>query len=101
MITSPGGQGVILIGGYNALEHQISKSLIELKSSSMDCEEMEFINLNNETIKEIKCIYYYRGNTAWNVLDQTLQYSRKWHIALPISNDFANCDYNIFGNDGD
>ena len=90
MVTSPGGQGVILIGGYNSLDHQISKSLIELRSRALvDCEEIVFINLNNETIKEIKCSYYYFASAAWNVLDQTLQYSKKWHITLPISDDLT------------
>ena len=52
MVTSPNGQGVMVLGG-SSLSHQI----FELKSRIM----------------------------IWSRLNQTLQYGRNSHVALPIS----------------
>ena len=55
MVTSPDGQGVMVIGGYNEDEDDHSS------------------------------IYELRGNPLrWTLLKQKLKYPRKWHVSIPI-----------------
>ena len=68
IITSPNGQGVILVGGFNHSEKTYSDALIELTGSD---------------IEDLK----------WTILEQKLQFVRERHVAIQISdfkNDFKN-----------
>ena len=62
MVSSPSGQGVVVIGGYNHNEFKYSNNFLELHSSQM----------------------------KWIKLQQTLQYARSHHIVFAIPNDFTN-----------
>ena len=55
MVTSPSGQGVILIGGFNLSEGKHSDTMIELTASM-----------------------------KWKTLEQKLKYPRDRHVTLPI-----------------
>ena len=59
MITSPNRKGVILIGGHNHTEHEISHDLIEWQSSKAE----------------------------WTILDKKLEHARSSHLAFPIPCD--------------
>ena len=65
MITSPNGQGVVLIGGYLNWANLFSKSMIELWGNNLE-------------------------NLKWITLKQTLQFARRHHVAFLIPDDFAN-----------
>ena len=74
MVTSPIGNGVVLIGG------KIGRNAnhLELKRSE---EYNDFIELSGDSICQLK----------WAKLDQKLQYKRYEHVAFPISNEaFSN-----------
>ena len=60
MLTSPNGQGVIMIGGYNSNKPGVSYSFIELDAKTM----------------------------KWTILNTKLQYARKGHVAFYISDNF-------------
>ena len=63
MVTSPNGDGVVLLGGYNSKAYKYSKAIIELKGTTL----------------------------KWVTLNQTLRYPRKWHVALPIPDELTTC----------
>ena len=63
MVTSPNGQGVIVMGGYKDDERQVSDSIIELSGKTID-------------------------SLKWRVLKLTLQFPRQSFVVLPISKDF-------------
>ena len=65
MITSPNGQGVVLIGGYLNWANLFSKSMIELWGNNLE-------------------------NLKWITLKQTLQFARRHHVAFLVPDDFAN-----------
>ena len=67
MVTSPNGQGVILVGGFNHSEKTYSDALIELTGSDID------------TLK-------------WTIMEQKIQFFRERFVAIPISdlNDLKN-----------
>ena len=56
MAESPDGRGVILFGGYST-ETQWEKRILELRA----------------------------GADSWNILDITLQKSRKYHVVIPLT----------------
>ena len=60
LITSPDGNGAILVGGFNAKTGQSSNELLE-----------------------------FRQSTGWTTLSQKLRYGRQFQIVVPISNDFC------------
>ena len=66
MITSPTEKGVLMIGGWkqNFGKYSNSAGILELSGHS------------KETLK-------------WKILEQKLQYPRRDHISLSISNDIA------------
>ena len=62
MVTSPSGDGVIVIGGYNSDKEQNSRAIYELKSQT----------------------------SRWTTLEQSLEHtpSGAGLIAIPISEEF-------------
>ena len=67
MVTSPGGSGVLVIGGFNYNADDYSLAIMELKGN---------------TFQSLK----------WTTLEPSLQFKRKNHVALPIPDEFAKCD---------
>ena len=67
MITSPGGSGVLVIGGFNYNADDYSIAIMELKGNTFESLE-------------------------WTTLKPSLQFNRKNHVALPIPDEFAQCD---------
>ena len=65
MVTSPNGQGVIIIGGYNHSRMTYSDVFLELKV------------VGNEL--------------KWVQMKSTLKNSRYRHLAIPVPNDFFDC----------
>ena len=61
MVTSPSGEGVIIIGGWNENTKKYSKALLELKGSPLE----------------------------WVPLKQTLRYRRKDHVAVAIPRELV------------
>lgn len=67
MVTSPDGEGVVLIGGFNVNANQYSQGLIELRGSSI------------ETLE-------------WKFLEQSLTFQRRNHVSFPIPDEMTNCN---------
>ena len=67
MVTSPTEKGVVLIAGYNESECEHSNALIELSHD------------------------FKSGKFKWNILNQTLVYPRRQHLAFPITHQL--CSY--------
>ena len=63
MVTSPNGQGVIVMGGYKDNERKVSDAIIELCGKTID-------------------------SMKWKVLNMTLQFHRQSFVVLPITNEF-------------
>ena len=64
MVTSPNGQGVVLIGG-SLMGFMFSPAMIELWGNSLE-------------------------NLKWIQLNHKLQFARRHHVAFLIPDDFAN-----------
>ena len=74
MVTSPDGQGVLLVGGYNDDTNEVTNLILELNGETME----------------------------WNFLKQTLKWPRKGHVAFQIPDSLvkneneSNNEKNIF-----
>ena len=55
MAQSPDGRGVLLFGGYNAVENTLEDRILELRA----------------------------GANSWNILNITLQNRRGYHVVIP------------------
>ena len=67
LVTSPDGNGIILLGGYQG--STTSAKILELR----------------------------RGDTngwasSWTTLKQELKYARKLHVAIPVPNELTTCE---------
>ena len=74
MVTSPRGNGVILIGG---VEGDPSWSRTEKKHFG----EKALFELRGNSIESLK----------WIQLKQTLEYGRSYHLAVPVPDEMTTC----------
>ena len=72
MVTSPDGNGIILIGGQyisytNPFDHNITANILELRRDTNG------------------------WASSWTTMKQKLKYARVLHVAIPIPNEFTTC----------
>ena len=76
MVTSPDGNGIILIGGQ----------LIKLRRDKSGWESW------NITAKILELRRHSNGwASSWTTMKQKLKYARILHVAIPIPNEFTTC----------
>ena len=67
MVTSPDGNGIILIGGQTGESWNITAKILELRRHSNG------------------------WASSWTTMKQKLKYARHLHVAIPIPNEFTTC----------
>ena len=76
MVTSPDGNGIILIGGQH----------IKLRRDKSGWESW------NITAKILELRRHSNGwASSWTTMKQKLKYARNQHVAIPIPNEFTMC----------
>ena len=67
MVTSPDGNGIILIGGQTSESWNITAKILELRRDTNG------------------------WASSWTTMKQKLKYARVLHVAIPIPNEFTTC----------
>ena len=76
MVTSPDGNGIILIGGQ----------YIKLRR------DINFHESWNISAKILELRRHSNGwASSWTTMKQKLKYARHYHVAIPIPNEFTTC----------
>ena len=76
MVTSPDGNGIILIGGQH----------IKLRR------DVNFHESWNISAKILELRRHSNGwASSWTTMKQKLKYARHYHVAIPIPNEFTTC----------
>ena len=67
MVTSPDGNGIILIGGFRDRVGRLAK-ILELRRDTNG------------------------WASSWTTMKQKLKYSRNLHVAIPVPNELTTCE---------
>ena len=76
MVTSPDGNGIILIGGQQ----------IKLRRDINFWESLNITANILEIRRHSNC-----WASSWTTMKQKLKYARHYHVAIPIPNEFTAC----------
>ena len=111
MVTSPNGKGVVIFGGFNVNADQYSRwrmgaylvvylslfFVIQIISQGEILKKYRFfvIYIDLKIVLYFSAVIELTGKSMetmkWTVLEQKLQFQRRYHVAFPIPDEMTNC----------